>query len=306
MLTYNELEIKGMSTKDIEMFIATHWDKMQDVCKHTCCKYQKLTQTFITQHWNGMDDSCKHACCRYQKLTKTFIKQHWNEMNDACKHACCIEQKLSGAFIAKHWDEMNYDIKYACYKYQKLSGTFITKHWNELNDNCKHACFEYQKLSETFIEQHWNEMNNYCKHACCKYQKLSETFITKNNLKIDNDNWLYWTTERKMQYIKENTKYEITDNSYLIAYKSVRNNYYSVYNFQYQYEIGKTYESRCDCTDNENSFGLSAWTKENAFKYYSKGKLLQVKINIKDIGYIVQSNSKIRCTKLTVVGEVNE
>jgi hypothetical protein len=46
--------------------------------------------------------------------------------------------------------------------------------------------------------------------------------------------------------------------------------------------------------DEENSFGLSAWTKEKA-KAYHDGVLLKVKIPISKIGAIVHNNQKIRC-----------
>jgi hypothetical protein len=60
---------------------------------------------------------------------------------------------------------------------------------------------------------------------------------------------------------------------YIIAYKAVREDYHSVYNWQYKYEVGQTYKSHCDCDlFEENSFGLSTWTKEGALEYYNKGK----------------------------------
>jgi len=99
----------------------------------------------------------------------------------------------------------------------------------------------------------------------------------------------------------------VLDDNYIIAYKSVREGYYSVYNFQYKYEVGKTYTSHCDCNlDKENSFGLSAWTREGALDYYNKGRLLKVKIPIEKVGAIVWNNNKIRCFELEVIGESNE
>jgi len=110
-----------------------------------------------------------------------------------------------------------------------------------------------------------------------------------------------------LNWIKTNTTYEIIDDQYIIAYKSVKSNGYSVYNNQIKYEVGNTYEDfHCDCNnDNENSFGLSAWDKKGALEYYNHGKLLKVKINIENIGCIVpNNNNKIRCWKLTVLEEV--
>ena len=81
----------------------------------------------------------------------------------------------------------------------------------------------------------------------------------------------------KLKYIKDNTDYEIVDNKYIIAYKSVRENMRSVYKPSMKYEVGKTYESKCNYNINQqNSFGLSGWTKQGAIDYYSIGKLLKV------------------------------
>jgi len=143
----------------------------------------------------------------------------------------------------------------------------------------------------------------------CNHQKLSPEFCKEFNLKIPEDNWLYKTKKWKLNWIKTNTDYEIIDDQYIIAYKSVCSNGISVFNRQFQYEVGNTYEDfHCDCnSDYNNSFGLSAWTKKEALKYYNAGKLLKVKINIEDIGCITKSNdNKIRCWKLTVLEEVEK
>jgi len=140
-----------------------------------------------------------------------------------------------------------------------------------------------------------------------KYQKLDPKFIEKYKLKIPEDNWLYKTKEWKLNWIKTNTKYKVVDD-YVIAYKSVKSDGHSVYNNRFKYEVGNTYtDFHCDCNNYEhNSFGLSAWDKKGALEYYNRGKLLKVKINIEDIGCIVQNYNKIRCWKLTVLKEVKK
>ncbi len=141
------------------------------------------------------------------------------------------------------------------------------------------------------------------------YQKISEEFSEEFRkefyIAIQENNWLYCSKEDKLKYIKENTDYKVIDDEYIIAYKSVRRNRYSCYNFQYQYLDGETYSSHCDCNiKNDSSFGLSAWTIEGAKDYYSKGTILKVKIAIDKIGAIVHHNQKIRCFELTVIGEI--
>jgi len=112
-----------------------------------------------------------------------------------------------------------------------------------------------------------------------------------------------------LNWIKTNTTYEVVDDQYIIAYKSVKLNGHSIFNNRFKYKIGNTYEDfHCDCNENtENSVGLSAWDKKGALEYYDIGKLLKVKINIEDVGCIVPNyNNKIRCWKLTVLEEVEK
>jgi hypothetical protein len=99
---------------------------------------------------------------------------------------------------------------------------------------------------------------------------------------------------------------EIKDGK-VIAYKSVKKNFASVFKSVIIYKIGETYSAHCDCnSNNDNSFGLSAWTKEKALEYHDQGKLLLVEIDIDDIGCIVQNGSKIRAKKIKILKEVEK
>ena len=93
--------------------------------------------------------------------------------------------------------------------------------------------------------------------------------------------------------------YECYDN-YFIGYKGIRSDRYSTYNFQYQYLTGETYESHCDCTDDENSFGLSVWTEEKAREYCDE-LVVKVKVNYEDVGRVVHEGGKLRCKKITIL-----
>jgi hypothetical protein len=208
-----------------------------------------------------------------------------------------IYQKLSESFIEKYQDRILWN---NISKYQKLSEPFIEKHQNRVNWN---NISKYQKLSEPFIEKHQNRVNWY---KISKYQKLSEGFIKKYNLTIISNSWLYKSYEEKLKYIKENTSYEVVGDS-IIAYKSVRSDYYSV-NFQHKYDIGSVHKSHCDCNySNKDSFGLSAWTRKDSLtlNYYPEDKLLKVKIPIEKVGVIL-SSGKIRSSELQVLEEVEK
>ena len=202
-------------------------------------------------------------------------------------------QKLSEPFIRKFKGKVDW---HCISIYQKLSEPFI----REFKDNVYwYYISKYQNLSEPFIKEF---KDNVCWDFISKYQKLSEPFIKEFNLKIDNKtNTLYWSLKKKLNLLKKYPQYEIIDNKYIIAYKGIRSDRYSNFNFQYKYEVGETYTSHCDCNLNEeNSFGLSAWTEEKAKEYCSK-LVIKVKINIEDIGAIVHNGGKIRCKQFEVI-----
>ena len=113
------------------------------------------------------------------------------------------------------------------------------------------------------------------------------------------DNWIYKDKEFLKQQVVESSLYECHDD-YFIAYKGIRSDRYSKFNFQYQYLTGETYEAWCDCTDNENSFGLSVWTEDDAREYCNE-LVIKVKVNYEDVGRLVHDNGKIRVRKLTVL-----
>jgi hypothetical protein len=102
----------------------------------------------------------------------------------------------------------------------------------------------------------------------------------------------------KMQVINTGL-YECYDD-YFIGYKGIRGDRYSNYNFQYQYLPGETYETHCDCTDDENSFGLSVWTEEEA-RYYCGDLVIKIKVNYEDVGRVIHDGGKIRCKKITIL-----
>lgn len=177
--------------------------------------------------------------------------------------------------------------------YQKLSEEFI-REFKDLIDWDRISVS--QKLSNEFIREFkdnvdWDKIS--------KFQKLSEEFSKEFNLTIDSDNWLYKSTEDKKQAVIATGLYECYED-YFIAYKGIRSDRYSNFNFQYQYLKDGIYESHCDCTKNENSFGLSAWTKEKANSYCNQ-LVVKVKVNYEDVGKLVHDYWKIRCFKIQIL-----
>ena len=227
----------------------------------------------------------------YEKLSEEFIDR-FNDKVDWIYIS--TRQKLSEEFIEKYKDRVNwYDIS----MYQKLSEEFIEKfenkvYWNNIS--------MYQKLSEEFIEKYKDRLNW---HRISEYQKLSDEFIKKHGLMFNKDDfWQYKDTEFKKQELIKTNLYEC-DDDYFIAYKAIRSDRYSLYNFQYQYLPNESYESTCDCTNDDNSFGLNVGTYDFAKDYldYNEGLIVKCKVNYEDIGRVVHDGKKVRCFKITVL-----
>lgn len=239
---------------------------------------------------------------KHQKLSEKFIIKLISRRDNYAKSAklngVACQQKLSDKFIKKYKNNFNW--YYVC-KFQKLSESLMEECFHLLDIA---TVIKYQQLSESFIEKHLDTIkdNRYFRRIAV-YQIVSKNFLNKIGLSELKNNWNYHTLQQKVNYIKENTDYKILKDKngpYIIAWKGIRKDRYSKYNFQYRYLKGKTYTCHCDATAEENSFGLSAWTKENA-KDYCDQLLIQVKIYVNDIGRIVHDSKKIRCKKFTVL-----
>jgi hypothetical protein len=248
-----------------------------------------LNEEFIREN----SDKVNWSLISYaQKLSEEFIKEFsknllWDYIS--------MYQNLSENFIKENSDKFNWGfISF----HQTLSEEFIREFSNKVN---WHYISSYQKLSEEFIREFSDKVNWY---YISSYQKLSEEFIKEYDLTISKNCWLYKDKEYKRKYIKTNTDYEIIGNK-VIAYKTCRSDGYSTYNFQYHYETGKEYECHANYNiDNENSFGLSAWTKKRALDYYPIGKLFKVEIDLEDIAAIVHKGNKIRASKIKILEEI--
>ena len=229
-----------------------------------------------------------------QKLSEDFIREFKDRVD---WYWISMHQKLSEDFIKEFQDKVNWD----CISiYQKLSEKFIREFQNRVKWKYISMC---QVLSESFIREFKDKVDW---HHISMYQILSESFIKEFNLKIDRTtNWNYVSNDVKLKAIKDSNLYEIIDDEYIIAYKGIRSDNYSKFNFQYQYLVGNTYESHCNADiNNEISFGLSAWTLEKA-KEYCDEKIIKVKIHINDVKALIHNNNKIRCSKFEVIEEVS-
>jgi hypothetical protein len=254
--------------------------------------YQKLSEEFIQRNsekvnWDWIS--------KYQKLSEEFIQRNSEKVNWVY---ISIHQKLSEEFIQRNSDKVGWN---HIGKYQKLSEEFIQRNSEKVNWNWISM---YQKLSEEFIQRNSEKVNWY---RISMYQKLSDEFIQRNSDRLikdfKNNNWLYKSPEERLEEISKSKLYEI-EGDFVIAYKGIRKDRYSKYNFQYQYLVGETYECHADFNVlEENSFGLSAWTLEEAKKYCNE-LVIKVKIHKDDLAALVHSGGKIRCQKFQVLEDI--
>ena len=257
-------------------FAEMNWEQISQ-------QYKYLSEDFIEKYADKID---WNAISIYQKLSEDFIDKHTNKVYWS---AISRYQKLSEDFIDKHTDKVDWN---CISRYQKLSEDFIDKHTNKVYWS---AISIYQKLSEDFIDKHTDRV--YWDYIS-KYQAITPEFADKHNIKINNNSQR--TADEWKKMIEKTGLYKCHED-YFYAYKNIRNDRYSHFNFQYQYLPGEIYDCFSDYSDDENSFGLSAWTEKEAHDYSDNGMVVKLKVNYTDVTAIIHNSNKIRCKRITVL-----
>ena len=200
-----------------------------------------------------------------------------------------MENKLARFTDKVDWDYISI--------YHHLSEDFIREFKDRVNWNLISI---YQRLSEDFIREFQDRVDW---DWISMFQRLSKEFIeeVKDNIYMKGvaDSWHYKSVEEKKKAVMDTGLYECHED-YFIAYKGIRADRYSRYNFQYQYMKGETYETWCDCSDEENSYGFSAWTEKGARDYCNE-LIVRVKVRYEDVGRVVHNGGKIRCFKIEIL-----
>ena len=250
--------------------------------------HEGLTEEFIREFADMFDWEYISKC---QHLSEDFI---WEFKDYVDWDYISSYQHLSEAFIREFADRVNWTY---ISMYQRLSEDFI----REFKDNVKWGWIShYQYLSEDFIREFENRVWWFWISEC---QRLSEEFIDEFkyllNVDVIADSWHYKSTEEKKRAVMNTGLYECHED-YFIAYKGIRADRYSKFNFRYQYLKGHTYKTWCDCSDDENSFGFSAWTEEEAREYCDE-LVVRVKVRYEDVGRVVHNGGKIRCFKMEIL-----
>ena len=251
-------------------------------------QYQHLSEGFIREF---ADRVYWYWISKYKHLSEDFIREFADELDWV---GISLYQRLSEDFIRENKCRVNW---HCVSIFQHLSENFIREFADRLNWD---SISIHQHLSEDFIREFADKVKW---DWIAKFQRLSKEFIEKFKdniyMKFIADSWHYKSTEEKKKAIIDTGLYECHDD-YFIAYKGIRRDRYSRYNFQYQYLKGHTYETWCDCSDNEDSFGFSAWTKERAREYCDE-LVVRVKVRYEDVGRVVHKGGKIRCFKMEVL-----
>jgi hypothetical protein len=275
----------SMFTKLPEDFIREFSDKVE---WNKISRCQQLSEDFIKEF---SDKVYWEYISYYQNLSEGIIREFADKVNwDYISEY----QRLSEDFIREFADKVNW---FYISIYQKLSEDFIREFSDKVN---WYNISQYQQLSEDFIREFQDKVELWWLSRC---QRLSEDFIREYKDSLDmrkiEDNWIYKDTEFLKQQVIDTGLYECYDD-YFIAYKGIRSDRYSKYNYQYKYLPNQTYESWCDCSNKENSFGLSVWTEEGAREYCNQ-LVVKVKVNYEDVGRVVHEGGKIRCRKITIL-----
>lgn len=240
-------------------------------------------------HYNLDWETLPSAQC----LTQSFIKKHLNEFNVV---TLARYQNLSDEVIDMIANKTNDESFWSTIcAYQKLSENTMRKYFHNLYPNvlCK-----YQTLSENFIKDYLPCLDTFLLKTYQKYSdKFADAFGIDHSLRnIDN------SKDVKKKLIKSKL-YECHED-YFIAYKGIKKSRYSLFSFRYKYLPNKSYESNCDPTNNDCSFGLSVGTKDYVKKYISTNKnaiIVKCKVNYCDVGSIVYDAENVRCTKIEIL-----
>ena len=254
----------------------------------TLSEHRGLTEDFIRE-FQFLVDWC--SISQYQPLSEGFIREFKDEVD---WDNISAYQHLSEDFIREFEDEVDWIL---ISTYQHLSEGFIRNFLNRVDWRVISA---YQRLSEDIIREfkdkvYWVRISE-CQHLS---KEFIEEFKGRLSMYYVVDSWHYKSVEEKKKAVMDTGLYECHED-YFIAYKGIRADRYSAYNFQYQYLKGKTYETWCDCTANEDSFGFSAWTEDSA-RAYCNELVVRVKVRYEDVGRVVHKGGKIRCFKMEIL-----
>ena len=237
----------------------------------------------------------------HQKLSEPFMERHAERLDWWWISA---HQKLSEPFMERHAERLNWGWISAR---QVLSEPFMDRHAERLD---WWSISHYQVLSEPFMDRHAERLDWF---YISRHHRLSEPFIEKHVERLPENlrenNWLYADREAKIRHIREKApEFSIQEDElgpFILAWKATRSGGRSDFDPSIVYAMGETREARCDCRmDENNSFGLSAWTEEGAKSFIPGGELYRVKIYIDDIGAMVHDGKKIRCRRQTFVERV--
>lgn len=255
-------------------------------------RIQNLSEDEIERYKDDIDWAC---VCKLVCLSEDFIernKEHidWNLVS---RH-----QNLSEDFIERHKDELDCNL---VSKFQTLSEGFIERNSDYVNwDIISYS----QRLSISFIERHYRDLD---RGYICSRQKLSDEFMESHKYELYKtliwDNWIYNTTDENKKAVISTGRYECHDD-YFIAYKAIRKNRYSLFNFRYRYEKGGIYESWCDCSDSLCSFGLSVGTYEEAYNYgsdFDDYMIVRCRVRYSDVGRVIDRGKRIRCFGIEIM-----
>lgn len=303
-------------------------------------EHQNLSEDFIEKFkhnvwWDGLilkytNDSFVYRFSEFYKYgVLDYSKQYGENLIRSKPHIFNFRnlpryQNLSTQFIIDFFDKLD---KAELEKHQILTEEIIRKYadvfdWTKIT--------KHQRLSQDFMRE-FSEKIDWVEAP--KFQKMDEKFIMEfvHKINLENisyiikftdpeiqvlinktDNWLYMDDEYKEKKLEKYYKIiEIDGKKWVQCYKSVRNDYSSIFDKKlYKYDsIGKLYKCVCNYNaSNKNSFGFGCWTLNEAVNHAkitigNKYKLLRVHVPIDSICML--KHGKIRSSKMIIVDLIN-
>lgn len=255
--------------------------------KSYLAKFQILDESFIRKHKEDLDPL---YLFQYQKLSEELMDEYC-KVSHPNLYLLSRYQKLSEEFIDAHKDIVDWD---DISIYQRLSPEWMSQHLTSLN---LYSIFKTQQLPISFIE-------DYMKYApleiVATYQTLPSSMREKLHRYELDENERYLSIDEKREKIFQTGLFDCHDD-YFIAYKAIRKDRYSIYNFQYWYEKGGVYSENCDCMPTRNSFGLNVCTLPYAEFYMVNENdiIVRCKIRYEDVGRIL--GQIVRCFRIEIL-----
>lgn len=287
-------------------------------------KYQILSEDFIVNHINYFDI---YEIVAMQKVSETFIENYrsklvrFNDRHEFWK-AILRSQGLSVKYITSLLDEMEYlgllDYVIQFQNITPIRDTLMERYKDSKNyPIIVKALAKFESLSVDFLDRYPIFLETQ-KDLIAKHQKLSaayreahELVTEENNDDVTPEQW-----RSILQKVTSNLTHFTLYSDHIYAYKLIRRDGYSQFNFGSKYLNGDSYDSFSDYSTDDTSFGFASYSENGAYNLWqdlyngSKAYMVtKVRIpyeNITYVGRVAKYNAILIRSNYIEIGEFDE